>query len=105
MHGEEEAERARAASRALFSGGVGGDIPTVTLSDADFVDGKVDILTMLVAAGLVPSKSEARRAVQQGGVTLDGEKISDISSAYTKQDLADGKLLRRGKKSYKKVLS
>ena len=89
VHGEEEAERARAASRALFSGGVGGDVPTVTLSDADFTDGKVDILTMLVSSGLVPSRSEARRAVQQGGVTLDGEKIVDISASYTKQDLAE----------------
>ncbi len=103
VHGEEEAERARAASRALFSGGEGGDVPTVTLSGEDFRDGRVDILTMLVSAGLVPSRSEARRAVQQGGVTLDGEKITDIAASYTKEELADGKLLRRGKKSYKKV--
>ncbi len=105
VHGSEEAERARAASRALFSGGEGGDVPTVTLSESDFREGKVDILTMLVSAGLVPSRSEARRAVQQGGVTLDGEKITDIAAAYTKQELADGKLLRRGKKSYKKVMA
>ena len=105
VHGEEEAERARAASRALFAGGVGGDVPTVTLADSDFTDGKVDILTMLVSSGLVPSRSEARRAVQQGGVTLDGEKITDIAASFTKEDLADGRLLRRGKKSYKKIMS
>ena len=105
VHGEEEAERARAASRALFSGGVGGDVPTVTLSDSDFTDGKVDILTMLVSSGLVPSRSEARRAVVQGGVTLDGEKIVDIAASFTKEDLAEGRLLRRGKKSYKKILA
>ena len=103
VHGTDEAERARAASRALFSGGEGGEVPTVTLSDGDFRDGRVDILTMLVSAGLVPSRSEARRAVQQGGVTLDGERITDIAVSYTKEELADGKLLRRGKKSYKKV--
>ena len=103
VHGEEEAERARTASRALFSGGVGGDVPTVTLSDSDFTDGKVDILTMLVSSGLVPSRSEARRAVVQGGVTLDGEKIVDIAASFTKEDLAEGRLLRRGKKSYKKM--
>ena len=105
VHGEEEAERARTASRALFSGGVGGDVPTVTLSDSDFTDGKVDILTMLVSSGLVPSRSEARRAVVQGGVTLDGEKIVDIAASFTKEDLAEGRLLRRGKKSYKKILA
>ncbi len=105
VHGEDEAERARTASRALFSGGAGGDVPTVTLSDADFVNGRVDILTMLVSAGLTPSRSEARRAVQQGGVTLDGEKITDIAASYAKEELADGRLLRRGKKSYKKILA
>ena len=105
VHGEEEAERARTASRALFAGGVGGDVPTVTLADSDFTDGKVDILTMLVSSGLVPSRSEARRAVQQGGVTLDGEKITDIAASFTKADLAEGRLLRRGKKSYKKIMA
>ena len=105
VHGEEEAERARAASRALFAGGAGADVPTVTLADSDFADGRVDILTMLVASGLTPSRSEARRAVQQGGVTLDGEKIDDIAASFTKEELAEGRLLRRGKKSYKKILA
>ncbi len=106
VHGEEEAERARQASRALFGGTPeGGDVPTVTIPESDFRDGKVDILTLLVTAGLVPSRSEARRAVQQGGVTLDGEKVADIAAAYTKQELASGRLLRRGKKSYKRVIA
>ena len=105
VHGEEEAERARAASRALFAGGAGADVPTVTLVDSDFIDGRVDILTMLVASGLTPSRSEARRAVQQGGVTLDGEKIDDIAASFSKEELAEGRLLRRGKKSYKKILA
>ena len=105
VHGEEEAERARAASRALFAGGAGADVPTITLADSDFIDGRVDILTMLVASGLTPSRSEARRAVQQGGVTLDGEKIDDIAASFSKEELAEGRLLRRGKKSYKKILA
>ena len=105
VHGEAEAEAARASSRALFAGGAGADVPTVTLDPAILTDGAADILTLLVAAGLVPSRSEARRAVQQGGVTLDGEKIVDIAAAYTKEELAEGKLLRRGKKSYKKVMA
>jgi tyrosyl-tRNA synthetase len=105
VHGEEEAERARAASRALFGGGGEGDVPTVTLDGADFTDGRIDILTVLVKCGLVPSKSEARRAVQQGGVSVDGEKVSDFALSFSAADLAEGKLFRRGKKSYKKVKS
>ena len=104
VHGEEEAEKARAASRALFSGGAGADVPTVTLDESILVDGKADILTLLVASGLVPSRSEARRAVEQGGVTVDDEKITDIRASFDKAALAQGMMLRRGKKNYKKVI-
>ena len=105
VHGEEEANKALSASKSLFGGGAeGGDAPTLTLSDDDFVNGSVDILTVLARTGLVPSKSEARRAVQQGGVTVDGEKVLDITVRYQKEDLAgDGKLFRRGKKSFMRV--
>ena len=103
VHGEAEAEAARASSRALFAGGADADIPTETLTDADFIDGKIDILSILVRAGLVPSKSEARRAVEQGGVAVDGEKVTDIKKLYTREELADGKVFRRGKKNFKKV--
>ena len=103
VHGEEEAEKAKNAGKALFGGGEGGDVPTLTLLDGDFANGEIDVLTLLVKAGLVPSKSEARRAVQQGGVTVDGEKITDITKKYTRKELADGKLVRRGKKSFMKV--
>ncbi len=103
VHGEAEAEAARASSRALFAGGADADIPTETLTDEDFTDGKIDILSILVRAGLVPSKSEARRAVEQGGVAVDGEKVTDIKAAYTREELADGKVFRRGKKNFKKV--
>jgi len=105
VHGEEEAEKAKNAGKALFGGGEGGDVPTLKLSDGDFVDGAVDILTVLVLAGLVPSKSEARRAVEQGGVTVDGEKIADIKKRFTREELAEGKLVRRGKKSFMKVIA
>ncbi len=105
VHGEEEAEKAKNAGKALFGGGADADVPTLTFSDADFTDGAIDILTILVKAGLVPSKSEARRAVEQGGVTVDGEKIGDVKKAYAKAELAEGKLVRRGKKSFMKVIA
>ncbi len=104
VHGEEEANRAQASAKALFGAGADADIPTVTLTDAELIDGGIDILTLLVKAGLVPSKSEARRAVEQGGVTADGEKVTDIKTLYTKDALAAGITLRRGKKAFKKVV-
>ena len=105
VHGEAEAEKAKNAGKALFGGGADADVPTLSLSDADFTDGTIDILTLLVKAGLVPSKSEARRAVEQGGVTVDGEKIGDVKKTYAKAELAEGKLVRRGKKSFMKVIA
>ena len=104
VHGEEEAEKARKSSRALFGGTETGDIPTVALTDADLTDGRIDILGALVKAGLCASRSEARRAVEQGGATVDNEKVTDIRYAFTKEELSEGKVLRRGKKSYKKIV-
>ena len=104
VHGKEEAEKAQASARALFGGGAQGDIPTAEITDADLLDGSADILTLLVKSGLVPSRSEARRAVEQGGVTVDGEKVTDIKTSYGKDELSAGLTLRRGKKSYKKVI-
>ena len=104
VHGEEEAEKARASSRALFGGAEGGEIPTVTLSDGDLTDGGIDILSALVKAGLCASRSEARRAVEQGGATLDNEKVTDIRFLISKDTLSAGCVLRRGKKSYKKII-
>ena len=105
VHGDEEANKAQEQAKALFGQGGGADAPTVEMLEDDFVfEGKTDILTMLVRSGLVKSKSEARQAVQQGGVSVDGEKIADIKTFYTKEDLAEGKLLRRGKKSYMRVI-
>ena len=79
-------------------------MPTVTVGEGDLLDGKMDILAVIVKAGLVPSRSEACRAVEQGGVTADGEKVTDTRTAYTADDLRTGKVFRRGKKSYKKVI-
>ena len=103
VHGEEEAEKAQASARALFSTGDSENMPSVALSDEDFTEGKIDILAMLVKAGLVASRGEARRALEQGGVTADGEKLTDMKATFTKEQIANGVVLRRGKKSYKKV--
>ncbi|MBQ4617707.1 MAG: tyrosine--tRNA ligase [Clostridia bacterium] len=101
VHGEEEAQKAQEGARALFGSGNAADMPTVTLAESDLVDGTCDILTLLVASGLVPSKSEARRAVEQGGVSVDGEKVADIKATFPLT--ADGLVLRRGKKKFCKV--
>ena len=105
VHGEEEANKAQAQARALFSTNVDADsAPTVELSAVDFADGKADILALLVGAELCASRSEARRAVEQGGVTVDGEKVTDFKMAFDVADLAEGKLIKRGKKNFKKVV-
>jgi len=104
IHGEEEALRAEESAKALFSQGNATDMPTVTLSDENFQEGAIDILTLLVESQLVPSKSEARRAVQQGGVSIDGEKITNIQEVFTKEAFAgEGLVVKKGKKHFKKV--
>ena len=105
VHGEEEANKAREASHALFAGG--GDsahMPTVELSSADFADGDMDILSLLVKTELAPSRSDARRAVEQGGVSVADEKVTDIRTAYNADSFgADGLVVKRGKKKFVKV--
>lgn len=105
VHGEDEAVKAQEAARALFSTGGAANMPTAELTDEDFVDGKIDILTVLAKSGLVPSKSEARRALQQGGVAVDGEKVTDTYMTFTKEELAaTEKVIRRGKKNFRKII-
>ena len=105
VHGEEEAKRAQDSARALFSQGNAVDMPTAELTEEDLAEGSIDILTMLLKSGLVPSKAEARRAVQQGGVAVDGEKVSDIQTAYSREMLSgDGLILKKGKKNFRKVV-
>lgn len=105
VHGEEEAEKAKEAAKALFAGGGSSEnIPTVVLSDEQFMEGRIDILAVLVAAGMAASRSEARRAVEQGGVTVKGEKITDIKTSYSKEDIAAEEfMVKKGKKSFKKI--
>ncbi len=104
VHGEEEAQKAQEGARALFGSGNAADMPTVTISEEDLTDGACDILTLLVKSGLVPSKSEARRAVEQGGVSVDGDKVADIKASFPADRLqGDGIVLRRGKKKFCKV--
>ncbi len=104
VHGEEEAEKAQTAARNLFGAGSADSAPTAEICEADLTDGKADILTILVKAELVPSRSEARRAVEQGGVSVNDEKITDTRKAYTKEELTKGILVKRGKKNFKKVI-
>ena len=104
VHGEEEAQKAQQSARALFGGAAGGETPTVELTAAELADGAADIMTLLVKAGLVASKSEARRNIQQGGVTANDEKVTDIGKTFTEEELRAGVVLRRGKKSFMKVI-
>ena len=106
VHGEEEANKAKEASHALFAGG--GDsahMPTLELTAADFADGDLDILALLVKAELAPSRSDARRAVQQGGVSVADEKVTDIQTTYGADAFgADGLVVKRGKKKFVKIV-
>ena len=105
VHGREEAEKAEASAKSLFAAGAEADIPTAEIAENDLsADGTADILTLLVKSGLTPSRSDARRAVEQGGVTADGEKIADTRAAFTGEALRAGVVIRRGKKAYKKVV-
>ena len=104
VHGDEEAAKAEASAKSLFGAGGGDDAPVTELTAADLENGVIDVLTLFVKSGLVASKSEARRAVEQGGASIDGEKVTDFRMTLTAADLADGKLLRRGKKNYRKIV-
>ena len=105
VHGEEEARKAEASAKALFAGaGDSEHMPTTELTAADLTDGAIDVLTLLVKTGLCPSKSDARRNVQQGGVSADDQKVTDIAAAFTAAQLKAGLLLKRGKKNFNKVI-
>lgn len=78
-------------------------MPEAKLSDGDFKDGVADILQLLVASGLSATRSDARRLVQQGGVTVNDEKVTDFKTSYTKEDLKDGVVVKKGKKAFRRV--
>ena len=104
VHGEEEAAKAQASARALFSSGSAADMPETNLTEDDLKDGRIDVMGILVAAGLCKSRSEARRAVEQGGVTVNGEKITDLKTDYAPEDIQKEEfIIRRGKKNYRKI--
>ncbi len=106
VHGQDEADKAKEAAKALFANGESSEnMPTTSLSDDRFIDGKIDILGILAASGLAASRSEARRAVEQGGVTVKGEKVSDVKMTYTKDEIAAEEfVVKKGKKSFKKIV-
>ena len=104
VHGEEEAAKAQESARALFSAGNAANMPTAELSEEDFTDGSIDIITLLQKSGLVPSKSEGRRAVEQGGASVNGEKVTDIRAAFGKDAFAEDFILKRGKKNFRKIV-
>ena len=106
VHGEEEAQRAQEGARALFAGGGNtANMPEVQLSDEDFENGEIGILRLLVKAGLASSNGEARRNVEQGGVSVDGEKITDVKAQIAKDSIgADGIVLKRGKKKFMRIV-
>ena len=105
VHGEEEARKAEASAKALFAGGGSNEnMPTTEITESELNDGAIDIMTVLVRSGLCASKSEARRNIQQGGITVNDEKITDISKSFGADELKKGIIVRRGKKNYSKVI-
>ena len=104
VHGEEEAKKAEESAKALFGAGSASNAPTEKLTESDLTDGVADILTLLCRSGLAASRSEARRNVEQGGVSVNGEKVTDIRKTYGAAELSEGLLLKKGKKSYRKVV-
>ncbi len=104
VHGTEEAQKAKEAAAALFAGGTNSEnMPKTVLSDGNFTDGAIDILTLLVTAGMTASKSEARRAVEQGGVSVNGEKVTDAKAQFEKDVFAQEFVLKKGKKSFQRI--
>ena len=105
VHGEEEAHKAESAAKALFAGGSSDEnMPTTELSEAQLTDGKIAILDLMLACGLIPSKGEGRRLVQQGGVMVDEEKIASIDASFTAEQLKAGLKIRKGKKIFHKAI-
>ncbi|MBQ2936949.1 MAG: tyrosine--tRNA ligase [Lachnospiraceae bacterium] len=105
VHGEEEAAKAQESARALFSAGVAADMPTAELTEEDFSEGSIDLISVLCKSGLVASRSEGRRAIEQGGVTVGNDKVTDIKAAFAKDIFAgDGIVVKRGKKNFRKVV-
>ncbi|MBO4376519.1 MAG: tyrosine--tRNA ligase [Lachnospiraceae bacterium] len=104
VHSEEDAVKAQNAARAIFTSGDSADMPTVEITSDDLKDGAIDIQAILVKAGMATSRSDARRSVEGGGVTVDGEKVTDLFMSFKPEDLTDGKVVKKGKKTFKKIM-
>ena len=105
VHGQEEAEKARDSARALFSAGVAAEMPTAELSEEDFSEGRIDMISILCKAGLVASRSEGRRAIEQGGVTFGEEKVTDVKAGFDRETFAgEGVVVKRGKKNFRRIV-
>ena len=104
VHGDEEADKARSASKALFGAGDSALTPSVEVEESALTDGAIDLNSLLTLGKMVPSKSEGRRAIEQGGVSVDGEKVTDVKATITSEQLAAGVLIKRGKKSFCKFI-
>ena len=104
VHGKEEAEKAKESARSVFGAGDASNMPTATVDDDCFKDGEVDLITLLVAGGLCQTRSDARRNIEQGGVTVNGEKETDFKKTYTKDNFGDGIVIKRGKKNFRRVV-
>lgn len=105
VHGEEEASKAQEGARALFAAGASTEnMPAFELTEEDFSEGTIDILSILNKSGLAASRSEARRNVEQGGVSVDGNPVKDIKAVYSREQFGDGMIVKRGKKNFKKIV-
>ncbi len=105
VHGEEEAAKSQESAKALFSAGVAADMPTTEISEEDFTDGMIDLISVLCKSGLVQSRSEGRRAIEQGGVTLGNDKVSDVKAVFGKDVFAKGGVVvKSGKKNFRRVV-
>ena len=105
VHGNEEAEKARAAAKDIFAGGGSSEhMPTAVLKDMDFRDNRIDLIGILAASGLTANRSDARRSIEQGGVTVNNEKVADVKKTYSKEEIGSQEfIVRKGKKSFKKI--
>ncbi len=104
VHGEEEAKKAEGAAKSIFGAGGSENMPETSLTDDDFQDGSIDLISILVKAGLVPSRGEGRRAIEQNGVAVNGEKVTDVHARYEKGAFAEEFVVRRGKKNFRKIV-
>ena len=104
VHGEEEAKKAETAAKSIFGGGGTENMPETELSDEDFQDGEITLINILFKAGLVPTKTEGRRAIEQNGVAVNGEKVTDVKASYSKDAFKEEFVVKRGKKNFRKIV-